>query len=74
MHPQKFSNGKKCYETGKYTGNRNLAIFLSILINKPVSVELYETKVFSGKFFKVIKQNWSWDSKSDLFGDFKAII
>ena len=74
MHPQNFSNGKKCYEMGKYVGNRTFAIFISILINKPVSDELYETKVFLGKFFKVMKQNWSWDSKSDLFGDFKIIL
>ena len=38
-----------------YIGNRLFAIFLSILINKPVSDSLCGTKVFSRKFFKLMK-------------------
>jgi len=57
-----------------YIGNRLFAIFLSILINKPVSDSLCGTKVFSRKFFKLMKQNGSWDSKSAPFGDFTIIF
>ncbi len=39
-----------------YIGNRCFAIFLSILINKPISDSLCGTKVFSRKFFNLIKK------------------
>jgi len=57
-----------------YIGNRCFAILISILINKQVSDSLCGTKVFSRKFFKLMKKNGSWDSKSDPFGDFTIIF
>ena len=57
-----------------YIGNRCFAIFLSILINKPISDSLCGTKVFSRKFFNLMKKNGSWESKSDPFGDFTIIF
>ena len=57
-----------------YIGNRCFAIFLSILINKPVSDSLCGTKVFSRKFFNLMKKNGSWDSLADPFGDFTIIF
>ena len=33
-----------------------------------------EQKFFSGKFFKLMKQNGSWESKSEPFGDFTIIF
>ena len=65
---------KDAMRWANYIGNRLFAIFLSIIINKPVSDSLCGTKVFSRKFFKLMKKNGSWDSKSDPFGDFTIIF
>jgi len=69
-----FPMEKDAMRWANYIGNRLFAIFLSILINKPVSDSLCGTKVFSRKFFKLMKQNGSWDSKADPFGDFTIIF
>jgi len=69
-----FPMEKDAMRWANYIGNRVFAIFLSIIINKPVSDSLCGTKVFSRKFFKLMKQNGSWDSKSDPFGDFTIIF
>ena len=69
-----FPMEKDAMRWANYIGNRLFAIFLSILINKQVSDSLCGTKVFSRKFFKLMKQNGSWDSKSDPFGDFTIIF
>ncbi len=69
-----FPMEKDAMRWANYVGNRLFAIFLSILINKPISDSLCGTKVFSRKFFKLMKQNGSWDSKSDPFGDFTIIF
>ncbi len=69
-----FPMEKDAMRWANYIGNRLFAIFLSILINKPVSDSLCGTKVFSKKFFKLMKRNGSWDSKSDPFGDFTIIF
>ncbi len=69
-----FPMEKDAMRWANYIGNRLFAIFLSILINKPVSDSLCGTKVFSRKFFKLMKKNGSWDSKSDPFGDFTIIF
>ena len=69
-----FPMEKDAMRWANYIGNRLFAIFLSILINKPISDSLCGTKVFSRKFFKLMKQNGSWDSKSDPFGDFTIIF
>ena len=69
-----FPMEKDAMRWANYIGNRLFAIFLSILINKPVSDTLCGTKVFSRKFFKLMKKNGSWDSKSDPFGDFTIIF
>tara|TARA_Y100001978_G_scaffold144443_1_gene129452 strand:- start:572 stop:1663 length:1092 start_codon:yes stop_codon:yes gene_type:complete len=57
-----------------YIGNRCFAILLSILINNSISDSLCGTKVFSRKFFNFMKNNGSWDSKLDPFGDFTIIF
>jgi len=69
-----FPMEKDAMRWANYIGNRLFAIFLSILINKPVSDSLCGTKVFSRKLYKLMKQNGSWDSKSDPFGDFTIIF
>jgi len=69
-----FPMEKDAMRWANYIGNRLFAIFLSILINKPISDSLCGTKVFSRKFFKFMKENGSWDSKSDPFGDFTIIF
>ena len=69
-----FPMEKDAMRWANYIGNRLFAIFLSILINKPVSDSLCGTKVFSRKFFKLMQKNGSWDSKSDPFGDFTIIF
>ncbi len=69
-----FPMEKDAMRWANYIGNRLFAIFLSILINKSVSDSLCGTKVFSRKFFKLMEQNGSWDSKSDPFGDFTIIF
>ena len=69
-----FPMEKDAMRWANYIGNRLFAIFLSILINTPVSDTLCGTKVFSRKFFKLMKKNGSWDSKSDPFGDFTIIF
>ncbi len=69
-----FPMEKDAMRWANYIGNRLFAIFLSIIINKSVSDSLCGTKVFSRKFFKLMKQNESWDSKSDPFGDFTIIF
>ena len=69
-----FPMEKDAMRWANYIGNRCFAIFLSILINKPVSDSLCGTKVFSRKFFNLMKNNGSWDSMSDPFGDFTIIF
>ena len=69
-----FPMEKDAMRWANYIGNRLFAIFLSILINKQVSDSLCGTKVFSRKFFKLMKKNGSWESKSDPFGDFTIIF
>ncbi len=69
-----FPMEKDAMRWANYIGNRCFAIFLSILINKPISDSLCGTKVFSRKFFNLMKKNGSWESKSDPFGDFTIIF
>ena len=69
-----FPMEKNAMRWANYIGNRCFAILISILINKPVSDSLCGTKVFSRKFFNLMKKNGSWDSKSDPFGDFTIIF
>ncbi len=69
-----FPMEKDAMRWANYIGNRCFAIFLSILINKPISDSLCGTKVFSRKFFNLMKRNGSWESKSDPFGDFTIIF
>ena len=69
-----FPMEKDAMRWANYIGNRCFAIILSMLINKPVSDSLCGTKVFSRKFFNLMKKNGSWDSKSDPFGDFTIIF
>ena len=69
-----FPMEKDAMRWANYIGNRCFAIFLSILINKPISDSLCGTKVFSRKLFNLMKQNGSWESKSDPFGDFTIIF
>ena len=69
-----FPMEKDAMRWANYIGNRLFAIFLSILINKPISDSLCGTKVFSRKLFKFMKKNGSWNSKSDPFGDFTIIF
>ena len=69
-----FPMEKDAMRWANYIGNRCFAILLSIIINKPVSDSLCGTKVFSRKFFNLMKKNGSWDSKSDPFGDFTIIF
>tara|TARA_B100000900_G_C20548798_1_gene703786 strand:- start:401 stop:1492 length:1092 start_codon:yes stop_codon:yes gene_type:complete len=69
-----FPMEKNAMRWANYIGNRCFAIIISILINKQVSDSLCGTKVFSRKFFNLMKENGSWDSKSDPFGDFTIIF
>ncbi len=69
-----FPMEKDAMRWANYIGNRCFAILLSILINKPISDSLCGTKVFSRKFFNLMKRNGSWESKSDPFGDFTIIF
>ena len=69
-----FPMEKNAMRWANYIGNRCFAILISTLINKPVSDSLCGTKVFSRKFFNLMKENGSWDSKSDPFGDFTIIF
>ncbi len=69
-----FPMEKDAMRWANYIGNRCFALFLSILINKPISDSLCGTKVFSRKFFNLMKKNGSWESKSDPFGDFTIIF
>ena len=69
-----FPMEKDAMRWANYIGNRCFAIFLSILINKPISDSLCGTKVFSRKFFNLMKKNGSWESKTDPFGDFTIIF
>tara|TARA_Y100001970_G_scaffold291655_1_gene429640 strand:+ start:1918 stop:3009 length:1092 start_codon:yes stop_codon:yes gene_type:complete len=69
-----FPMEKNAMRWANYIGNRCFAILLSILINKQVSDSLCGTKVFSRKFFNLMKKNGSWDSMSDPFGDFTIIF
>ena len=69
-----FPMEKDAMRWANYIGNRCFAIFLSILINKPISDSLCGTKIFSRKFFNLMKENGSWESKADPFGDFTIIF
>jgi len=65
-----FPMEKDAMRWANYIGNRLFAIFLSILINKPISDSLCGTKVFSRKFFKLKKIN----IKRKIITIFKNII
>ena len=69
-----FPMEKDAMRWANYIGNRCFAILLSILINNSISDSLCGTKVFSRKFFNLMKNNGSWDSKLDPFGDFTIIF
>ena len=69
-----FPMEKDAMRWANYIGNRCFAILLSILINKPISDSLCGTKIFSRKFFNLMKKNGSWESKLDPFGDFTIIF
>ena len=69
-----FPMEKDAMRWANYIGNRCFAMFLSIIINKPISDSLCGTKVFSRKFFNLMKKNGSWESKTDPFGDFTIIF
>ena len=69
-----FPMEKDAMRWANYIGNRCFAIFLSILINKPIADSLCGTKVFSRKFFNLMRKNGSWESKLDPFGDFTIIF
>jgi len=69
-----FPMEKNAMRWANYIGNRFFAIILSTLINKPISDSLCGTKVFSRKFFNLMKKNGSWDSVADPFGDFTIIF
>ena len=69
-----FPMEKNAMRWANYIGNRSFAILISNIINKQVSDSLCGTKVFSRKFFNLMKKNGSWDSKSDPFGDFTIIF
>ncbi len=51
-----FPMEKDAMRWANYIGNRCFAILLSILINKPISDSLCGTKVFSRKFFNLMKK------------------
>ena len=69
-----FPMEKNAMRWANYIGNRCFAILLSIIINNPVSDSLCGTKVFSRKFFNLMKDNGSWESRIDPFGDFTIIF
>tara|TARA_Y100000589_G_scaffold309421_1_gene326939 strand:- start:1044 stop:2135 length:1092 start_codon:yes stop_codon:yes gene_type:complete len=69
-----FPMEKDAMRWANYIGNRCFAILLSTIINTPISDSLCGTKVFSRKFFNLMKSNGSWDSKYDPFGDFTIIF
>ena len=69
-----FPMEKDAMRWANYIGNRCFAIFLSIIINNPVSDSLCGTKVFSRKLYYLMKTNGSWESKLDPFGDFTIIF
>ena len=69
-----FPMEKDAMRWANYIGNRCFAILLSMIINNPVSDSLCGTKVFSRKFFDYMKNNGSWESKIDPFGDFTIIF
>ena len=69
-----FPMEKDAMRWANYIGNRCFAILLSIIINNPVSDSLCGTKVFSRKFFNFMKDNGSWESRIDPFGDFTIIF
>ncbi|MBK17169.1 MAG: glycosyl transferase [Prochlorococcus sp. SP3034] len=69
-----FPMEKDAMRWANYIGNRCFAILLSIIINNPISDSLCGTKVFSRKFFNLMKSNGSWESKLDPFGDFTIIL
>ena len=57
-----------------YIGNRLFAILLSNLTNQKISDALCGTKVFSRELFEKMKNNGSWYSKQDPFGDFTILF
>ena len=69
-----FPMEKDAMRWANYIGNRCFAILLSMIINNPISDSLCGTKVFSRKFFNLMKDNGSWESKLDPFGDFTIIF
>ena len=69
-----FPMEKDAMRWANYIGNRCFAILLSIITNNSVSDSLCGTKVFSRKFYNLMKNNESWDSEIDPFGDFTIIF
>ncbi len=69
-----FPMEKDAMRWANYIGNRCFAVLLSMIINIPVSDSLCGTKVFSRKFFNFMKDNGSWESRVDPFGDFTIIF
>ena len=69
-----FPMEKNAMRWANYIGNRFFAIFLSILINVPLSDSLCGTKIFSRKLYNLMQKNGSWESKTDPFGDFTIIF
>jgi len=69
-----FPMEKDAMRWANYIGNRCFAVLISIIINNPVSDSLCGTKVFSRKFFNLMKENGSWESRLDPFADFTIIL
>ena len=69
-----FPMEKDAMRWANYIGNRFFAIFLSCLTNQKISDALCGTKVFSRELFEKMKNNGSWYSKQDPFGDFTILF
>ena len=69
-----FPMEKDAMRWANYIGNRLFAIFLSSLTNQKISDALCGTKVFSRELFEMMKNNGSWYSKQDPFGDFTILF
>ena len=69
-----FPMEKDAMRWANYIGNRLFAIFLSCLTNQKISDALCGTKVFSKELFEMMKNNGSWYSKQDPFGDFTILF
>ena len=69
-----FPMEKDAMRWANYIGNRLFAILLSNLTNQKISDALCGTKVFSRELFEKMKNNGSWYSKQDPFGDFTILF